>query len=46
MILTGGKLKYWERELSQGHFVRQKFHMDCPKLESGFFEVKHRVLTA
>ena len=23
-----GKLKYWERNVSQSHFVHFKFHMD------------------
>lgn len=41
-----GKPKYSETELSQAHFVCQKFHMDCRKREPGVFEVRHRVLTA
>jgi hypothetical protein len=31
----GGKPKYWERNLSQRHFVHQKYHMDRPGIETG-----------
>jgi hypothetical protein len=30
-----GKLKYWERDFSQCHFVRFKFHMDWLGIEPG-----------
>jgi hypothetical protein len=30
-----GKLKYWEKNLSQYHFVHHKTHMDRPGIEPG-----------
>jgi len=30
-----GNLKYWERKLSRGHFVYQKFRMALPGFEPG-----------
>jgi hypothetical protein len=30
-----GKPKYWEKNLSQYHYVIHKFHMDWPRLDTG-----------
>jgi hypothetical protein len=30
-----GKLKYWEKNLSQRHSVHHKSHMDWPRIEPG-----------
>jgi hypothetical protein len=32
---AGGKRECWEKNLLQGHFVRQKTHMDETCIESG-----------
>jgi hypothetical protein len=29
----GGKPKYWEKNLSQCHFVHPKSQRDCPRIE-------------
>jgi len=31
----GGKLKYWEKNQSQCHFVHHRSHMDCLGTELG-----------
>jgi len=36
----GGKPKYWEINLSQCHFVHQKYHMDRQGIETGLTNIR------
>ena len=36
MTLTGGNMKYWQRNLSHRHFVQHKCYMDWPVIEPGY----------